>query len=128
MSWSKIDKSNIRKSTLKINKQGKLICNLNDKNYDVHVRTLKQALNHELNPEKIHRAIKFNQKEWLLTYIDLNTELQRNAKNNFEKIFDNLMNNSVFGKTMENVQKSRNIELVNNDLRKKYLVSEPKFY
>ena len=128
MSWSKIDKSTIRKSTLKINKQGKLICNLNDKNYDVHVRTLKQALNHELNPEKIHRAIKFNQKEWLLTYIDLNTELQRNAKNNFEKIFDNLMNNSVFGKTMENVQKSRNIELVNNDLRKKYLVSEPKFY
>ena len=79
MSWSKIDKSTIRKSTLKINKQGKLICNLNDKNHDVHVRTLKQALNHELNPEKIHRAIKFNQKEWLLTYIDLNTELQRNA-------------------------------------------------
>ena len=75
--------------------------------------------------KKIHGVIKFNQKEWLKTYIDLNTELQRNTKNNFEKYFDQLINNSVFGKNKENVRKSINIKLVNIDKRRKYLLSDP---
>ena len=93
---------------MKINKGNKLVCNLYDKNnYVVHIRALKQELNHGLILKKVHRLIQFNQKAWLKEYIDMNTELRKQAKNYFEKDFFTLMNNSVFGKTMENAQRAQ---------------------
>ena len=83
----------------KIKKYKKLICSIEGKEkYVVHIRALKQALNHGLKLKKVHRVIQFNQKAWLKPYIDMNTKLRKEAKNDFEKDFFKLMNNSVFGK------------------------------
>ena len=98
------------------------------KKYVVHIRSLKQALNHGLILKKVHRVIQFNQKAWLKKYIDMNTELRKQAKNEFEKDFFKLMNNSVFGKTTENVRKQREIKLVTTDKRRNQLVSEPNYH
>ena len=69
---------------MKIDKCSKLVCNLYDKNnYVVHIRSLKQALDHELISKKVHRVIQFNQKAWLKEYIDMNTELRKQAKKSF---------------------------------------------
>ena len=95
---------------MEIRKCKKLVCNLrNKKIYVVHIRSLKQALNNGLKFKKVHRIIEFNQKAWLKPYIDMNTELRKIAENDFKKDFFKLMNNSVFGKTMENVRKHRDI-------------------
>ena len=107
----------------------KLVCNLfNKKKYVAHINTLKQALNHGLKLEKIHRVIEFNQEAWLKPYIDMNTELRKEAKNDFEKDLFKLMNNSVFGKTMENIRKHRDIKLVKTDNKRSKLVSEPNYH
>ena len=75
---------------MEVNKCKKLICNLfNKKKYVAHINTLKQALNHGLKFKKIHRVIEFNQESWLKPYIDMNTELRKAVKNDFEKIFLN---------------------------------------
>ena len=72
----------------KIEKFNKLICNIEDKEkYVVHIRALKQALNHGLILKKVHKVIQFNQKAWLKPYINMNTELRKKAKNEFEKDF-----------------------------------------
>ena len=98
----------------KVEKVEKLICSIEDKEkYVIHIRPLKQALNHELKLKKAHRVIQFNQKAWLKPYI--NTKYRIEAKNEFEKNLFKLMNNSVFGKTMENVGNNRDIKLVTSD-------------
>ena len=115
---------------MKIGKVEKLVTNLHDKTeYVIHIRNLKQALNHRLILKKFHREIKFNQKAWLKSYIDMNTKhIISIAKNNFEKDFFKLVNNVVFGKTMENGRKHRNIKLVTTERRRNYLVSEPNYH
>ena len=114
---------------MKIGKCRKLVCNLYDKkNYVVHIRSLKQALNHGLILKKVHRVIQFYQETWLKLHIDMNTEYRKNAKNDFEKDFFKLMNDAVFGKTMENVRKHRDIKLVTTDKRRNRLVSEPNYH
>ena len=114
---------------MEINKCKKLLCNLsNKKKYVVHITSLKQTLNHGLKLKKIHRIIEFNQKAWLKPYIDMNTELRKLAKNDFEKDLFKLMNNSVFGKTMENIRKHKEIKLVTTDKKRSKLVSEPNYY
>ena len=113
---------------MKIDKCKKLVCNLrNKKKYVVHIRSLKQALNHGLKLKKVHSIIKFNQAEWLKPCIDMNTELRKIVKNDFEKDFFKLMNNAVFGKIMENVRKHRDIKLVTTDKKRNKLVSEPNY-
>ena len=97
------------------------------KKYVVHIRASKQALNHGLKLKKVHRVIQFIQKEWLKPYIDMNTKLRKETKNDFEKDLFKLVNNSVFGKTMENVRNYRDIKLVTTDKRRKRLVSEPNY-
>ena len=93
----------------------KLIFSIEDKEkYVVHIRALKEALNHVLKLKKVFRVIQFYQKAWLKPYIDMNAELRKNAKNKFENKFFKLMNDSVFGKSMENVRNHRDIKLVTN--------------
>ena len=114
---------------MKIDKCSKLVCNLHDQNnYVVHMISLKQALNYGLMLKKVHKVIQFNQEAWLKEYIDMNTELGKQVKNDFGKYFFKLMNNSVFGKTMENVRKHRDIILVATDKRRNQLVSEPNYH
>ena len=113
---------------MKIDKCNKLVCILYDKkDYVVPIRSLKQVLNHGLILKKIHGVIQFNQKAWLKTYIDMNTEL-RKRENDCEKDFFKLMNNAVFGKTMKNGRKHRDIKLVTTDKRRNQLVSEPNYH
>ena len=89
---------------------------------------MKQALNHGLKFKKVHRIIEFNQKARLKPYIDMNTELRKLAKDDFEKDLFKLMNNAVFGKTMENIRKHRDIKIVTTDKKRSKLVSEPNYH
>ena len=85
-------------------------------------------MNHGLILQEGHNVIEFNQEEWLKPYIEMNTKLRTEAKNDFEKDFFELMNNSVFAKTMENVRKHRDIKLVTTDKRRNQLISEPNYH
>ena len=106
----------------------KLIPNLRHKNnYVVHYKTLMQYLNLGMELKKIHRGIGFIESDFLKPYIDMNTNLRSKAKNDFEKDFFKLMNNSVFGKTMENIRNRVNIKLVDTGEQFKKLTAKPNY-
>ena len=107
----------------------KFVANLLDKTGCViHIRNLKETLNHGLVSKNVHRVIKFNQNDFLKQYIDMNTDFKKKAESDFQKDLFKLMNNAVFGKTMENVRKHSDIKLVTAKRRKKCLVSEPNYH
>jgi hypothetical protein len=107
----------------------KLIPNLYPKTkYVVHYQNLQQYLELGLKLVKIHRAVSFSQSNWLEPYIALNTEKRKAAKNPFEKDFYKLMNNSVFGKTMENMRKRINVKLCTTVTNFKKQVAKPQFH
>ena len=104
----------------------KLIPNLRDKTkYVIHYKNLIQCLRAGMKLKKIHSGIKFVESEWMKPYIDKNTNLRAMAKNNFEKDFYKLMNNSVFGKTMENLRNRVDVRLVNTKEKLRKLVAKP---
>ena len=106
----------------------KLIPNLRDKTkYVIHYKNLIQCLKAGLKLKKIHRGIKFIESAWIKPYINKNTNLRTQAKNNFEKDFFKLMINSVFGKTMENIRNRVNVKLVNTEERFKKLSAKPNY-
>ena len=110
------------------NRVEKLIPNLRDKKkYVLHYKNLIQCLKQGMKLKKIHRGIKFVESEWMKPYIEMNTQLRTKAKNNFEKDFYKLMNNSVFGKTMENIRNRVDVKLVNNIEKLKKLAAKPNF-
>ena len=84
----------------------------------MHIRALKQALYNGLKLKNVYRVIKFNQEAWLKPYIDMNTKLRKEAKNEFEKDFFKLMNNSVFGKNNGKCEKAQKYEISNNRRKK----------
>ena len=101
----------------------KLVTSFEDKEkYVIHISALKQAL------RKAHRIIEFKEVAWLKSYIEMNTKLRTEAKNDFEKDFFKLMNNSDLGKTKENVRNYRDIKLVTTNQRRNKLVSEPNYH
>ena len=106
----------------------KLIPNLRDKTkYIIHYKNLIQCLRAGMKLKKIHRGIKFVESKWMKPYIDKNTNLRAKAKNNFEKDYYKLMNNSVFGKTMENLRNRVDVRLVNTKEKLRKLVAKPNF-
>jgi hypothetical protein len=130
---SKVEHSPYTKSLaekLKIKGQPcrKLVSDLHPKSrYILHYRNLKLYLRLGMKLHAIHRGIQFDQSYWLRDYISLNTEKRKIAKNSFEKDYFKLMNNSIFGKTMENVRSHVNVELVHTEREMKRLAKKPSF-
>ena len=112
-----------QKSTVKTSK---LVPNLFSKGkYACHYMNLKFYLEHGMKLTKIHRVIRFHQSKWLAPYIEKNSTLRAAAMNAFEKTFYKLMNNSVYGKTTENVLNRKDIRLENDRAKMKKLVNKP---
>ena len=112
----------------KYSKVPKLIPNLNNKkNYVIHHQALKTYLKKGLKLTKIHKVLKFKESAWMKPYIEMNTELRKKAKSDFEKYFFKLMNNAVFGKSMENVRNRIEVLLEMNEKVKRRRVKNPRF-
>lgn len=113
---------------LKTGNVQKLVPNLQDKqNCTFHYRNLKLNLELGMKLTRIHRVLQFRQLPWLKRYIELNTQMRAKVENAFEKDFFKLMNNAVFGKTMENVRKYINVELVTSQIKFKKLMKKPTY-
>ena len=113
---------------IKVNGVEKLISHFKlHKKYVIHYRNLRQCLELGLRLEAVHRGISFNQSTWMEPYIRKNTELRKTAANSFEKDFFKLLNNSVFGKTIENIRKRQNVFLVDNRAKAAKLTCRPNF-
>ena len=113
---------------IKESKVKKLCLTLHDKkNYVIHYRLLQLYLKLGVQITKIHNIISFTESRYLKTYIDKNTEYRKNGKTDFEKNLYKLLNNSLFGKTMENVRNRINFMLVNDKLKHKKLISKPNY-
>ena len=113
---------------MKIEKVEKLVTNLHDKSeHVVHIKNLKQALNHGFIWKKSIDSSDLIKMLGSKPYVDMNTKLKQKTKNNFEKDFFKRMNNAVFGKTIENERKLRNIKFVTAERRRNYLVPEPNY-
>ena len=114
----------------KINVNGveKLISHFKPRShYVVHYRNLKQYLEMGMRLSAVHRGIFFYQSPWMESYIRKNTELRKTAANSFEEDFFKLMNDSVFGKTIENIRKRQNVILVDDRSKAAKLTSQPNF-
>ncbi|XP_073237767.1 uncharacterized protein [Porites lutea] len=126
--WEKHNDYPLAPEKMVVNGVEKLICHFKPrKNYVVHYRNLSQYLEMGMRITAVHRGISFYQSPWMEPYIRKNTELRKTAANSFEKDFFKLMNNSVFGKTIENIRKRQNIELVDNRKKAAKLTSRPNF-
>ena len=113
---------------MKIDKVDKLICSFPPKkHYILHYKNLKQYLKEGTILKKVHRGIKFYQSPWMEPYIRKNTDLRKEAKNAFEKDFFKLMNNSVSGKTIENIRKRQSVEIMDDRKKALKLTSKPNF-
>ena len=107
----------------------KLVPTLDPKqNYVCHYRNLQLYLSLGMKVVKVHRIVWFDQSPWLKKYIDFNTNQRTKATSEFGKNFFKLMNNAVFGKTMENVRNRRNIEVTTTDERLFKLGARPTFH
>lgn len=123
---SNYNKDCISKLKRKYTSSVKLVPNLKDKiSYTLHYRNLKLYLQLGLELIKVNKVLKFNQKPWLKDYIQFNTNMRAKARSDFEKDFYKLMNNAVFGKTMENVRKRVDYKLVNDRQPLKFQTSKP---
>ena len=126
--WEKHNDYPLAPEPIKVDGVEKLISHLKPKkNYVIHYKNLKQYLNMGLKLEAVNRALSFKQSPWMEPYIRKNTELRKAADNSFEKDFFKLMNNSVFGKTIENIRKRQNIFLVDNRKTALNLSKRPNF-
>ena len=113
---------------LNVNGVEKLISHFKPpKNYVIHYRNLRQCLEMGLRVTAVHRGLIFNLSPWTEPYIRKNTELRKTAANSFEKDFFKLMNNSVFGKTIENIRKRQNVLLVDDREKAAKLTTRPNF-